>query len=78
MYVCVCVCVCVCSFIKIVQLSFNHHSFTISLSHKCFFFARDWSGEYFICGLFYFSTLYICKRDTNSNTKQLRRGGEVH
>ena len=42
-----------------------------------FLFARDWSEEYFICGLFYFSTSYICKRDTSSNTKQLRRGSSL-
>ena len=40
-----------------------------------FLFARDWSEEYFICGLFYFSTSYICKRDTSFNAKQLRQGG---
>ena len=33
---------------------------------------------YFICGLFYFSTSYICKRDTSFNAKQLRQGGGAH
>ena len=43
-----------------------------------FLFCQRLVREYFICGLFYFSTSHTCKRDTSFNAKQLRRGAHLN